>query len=67
MQHMNALSRLAGEIDEPLRRQQRGGLVAPHRMRARIALDTQISAIVETVFVFGVKRRAAADCLENLS
>ena len=67
MQHMNPLSSLAGEIDQPLRRQQRGGLVAPHRMRARIALDAQSLAIVETVLVLGVKRRTAADHLEDFS
>ena len=44
---------------------QRRGLVAPHRMRTRIALDAQALAIVEAVFVLGMKRGAAFDHLKN--
>ena len=62
---MDALSGLVREIDQPLRRHQRRGLVAPHRMRARIALDAQRLALVEAVFVLGMKRGAAPDHLEN--
>ena len=62
---MNALSGFVRERDQPLRRHQRRGLVAPHRMRARIALDAQILAIVEAILVLGMKRGAALDHLEN--
>ena len=65
MQHVNALSGFMGEIDQTLGRHQRGGLVAPHRMRTRIAFDAQILALVETVLVLGVKRGAAPDHLKN--
>ena len=65
MQHVNALAGLTRELDQPLRRHQRRGLVAPHRMRARIALDAQLLALVEAVFVLGMKGGAAADHLEN--
>jgi hypothetical protein len=34
-------------------------------MRARIAFDTQMLALVEAKFVFGMKRGAAADHVEN--
>ncbi len=61
MQDVDALAGFAGELDQALRRHQRRGLVAPHRMRARIALDAQILALVEPVFVLGVKRGAALD------
>ena len=62
---MDALAGLARERDQPLRRQQRRGLVAPHRVRARVALDAQRLALVEAVFVLGVERGAAADHLED--
>ena len=65
MQHVDALAGLAREIDQPLGRHQRRGLVAPHRMRARIALDAERLALVEAVFVLGMKRGAAPDHLEN--
>ena len=65
MQHVDALSGLARQIDQPLRRHQRRGLVAPHRMRARIALDAQRLALVEAIFVLGMKGGAATDHLEN--
>ena len=61
---MDALSRLARELDQPLGRHQRRGLVAPDRMRARIALDPQTLAVVEAVFVLRVKGSAAPDHLE---
>ena len=65
VQHVDALAGLARELDQPLRRDQRRGLVPPHRMRARVAFDTQRLAVVEAVFVLGVERRAAADHLED--
>ena len=65
VQHVNALSGLVRELDQPLRRHQRRGLVAPDRMRARIALDAQRLALVEAVFVLGMKRGAAPDHLED--
>ena len=65
VQHVDAFSGLAREIDQPLRRHQRRGLVAPDRMRARVALDAERLALVEAVFVLGVERGAAADHLED--
>ncbi len=65
VQHVDALAGLVRELDQALRRHQRRGLVAPHRMRARIALDAQRLAVVEAVFVLGVERGAAADHLED--
>jgi hypothetical protein len=65
VQDVDALSRFAREIDQPLGRHQRGPLVAPYRMRARIALDADRLALVEAVFVLGVKGGAAADHLED--
>ena len=44
---------------------QRGGGVAPDRMRARIAFDAQIHALAQAVFVLGMERGAAADRLEH--
>ncbi len=64
VQDVDALSRLAREIDQPLGRHQRRGLVAPHRMRARIALDAERLALVEAVFILGMERGAATDHLE---
>ena len=65
VQDVDAFSRLARKIDQPLRRHQRRGLVAPHRMRARIALDAERLALVEAIFVLGMKGGAAADHLED--
>ncbi len=64
MQHVNSFPGFMGELDQTLRRHQRRGLVAPHRMRTRIALDAQALAVIETIFVLGMKRGAAADHLE---
>src|SRR6185312_3139213 len=55
VQNMDALARLAGELDQALGRHQRRGLVAPDGMRARIALDAEPLAVVEAVFVLRVK------------
>ena len=65
VQHVNALAGLMRELDQPLGRHQRRGLVAPHRMRTRIALDAQSLALVEAVFVLGMKRGAAVDHLKD--
>ena len=65
MQHMDALAGLARERDQALRAHQRGGRVAPHRVRARVALDAQVHALAQAVFVLGMERRAAADRLEH--
>ncbi|MGY3293714.1 hypothetical protein ACVWWP_006781 [Bradyrhizobium sp. LM3.6] len=62
---MDALARLVRELDQALRRHQRRGLVAPHRMRARITLDAQRFAVVEAVLVLGVERGTAADHLKD--
>ncbi len=65
MQHVDALAGFMRQLDQPLRRQQCRGLVAPYRMRARIALDAQRLAVVETVLVLGMERGAALDHLED--
>ena len=65
MQHVNAFSGFMGELDQALRRHQRRGLVAPHRVRARIALDAQVLALVEPILVLGMKRGAALDHLKD--
>ncbi len=65
VQHVNAFSSLARQVDQPLRRHQRRGLVAPHRVRARVALDAMPLAVVEAILVLGVKGGAAADHLED--
>ena len=65
MQHVNALAGFMGELDQALGRHQRRGLVAPHRMRTRIALDAQPLAVVETILVLGMKRGAAPDHLKD--
>ena len=46
VQHMHALAGLARQPDQPLRAAERGNLVAPDRMRARIAVDAQMLALV---------------------
>jgi hypothetical protein len=65
MQHVNAFSGFMGELDQTLGGHQRSGLVAPHRVRARIAYDAQIFSIVEPVLVLGVKSGATPDHLKN--
>ena len=65
MQDVDALAGLARKLDEPLRAHQRGGGVAPHRMRTGIALDAQVHALAQPVFVLGMKRGAAANGLEH--
>ena len=67
VQHMHALAGLAREPDQALRAHQRGGRVAPDRMRARIALDAQVHALAQPVLVLGMERGAAADRLEHLA
>ena len=65
MQHVNAFSGFMSELDQTLRRHQRGGLVPPHRVRTRIAPDAQIFTVVEPVLVLGVKCGATPDHLKN--
>src|SRR5258708_2038257 len=65
MQHMDAFPGFMREFYQPPRRHQRRGLVSPHWMRARVALDTQSLAIVEAIFVLGMKRGPAFYHLEN--
>ena len=65
MQHVDTLSALAGKLDQAFRRHQRRGLVTPERMRAGVALDAQSLAIVEPVFVLGMKCGAPPDHLED--
>ena len=67
MQHMDALAGLARQPHQALRAHQRGGGVAPHRMRSRIALDAQVHALAQTVFVLGMERGAAADRFEDIA
>ena len=59
VQHMNPLAGLTCGLHQALRRDHRGGLVAPHRMRARIVLDAKALALVQPRLVLGMKRRAA--------
>src|SRR5258708_22565462 len=65
VQYVNTFSRFTGEFYESLRRHQRRGLVAPYRMRAWIAFDAQVLAVVEAVFVLGMKRGAAVGHFKN--
>jgi len=65
MQHVNPFSGFMGELDQALRRHQRRDLVAPYRMRTRIALDPHSLAVVEAVLVLGMKGGAAPDHLED--
>ena len=65
VQHVDTLAGLARKVDQPLGRHQRRGLVAPYRMRARVALDAERLALIEAIFVLGVERGAAADHLED--
>ena len=58
MQHMHALAGLVRPRDQALGTHQRGGGIAPHRVRTRIAFDAQIFSIVEPVLVLGVKSGA---------
>ena len=67
MQHMNAFSGFMREFDEALGRRQRRGLVAPNRMRARIAIYAQVFAVVEAILVLGMKRGTTPDHFKNPS
>ena len=67
VQHMNAFSRLARELDQALRAHEGGGGIAPDRMRARIAFDAQVHALAQTVLVLGVEGGAPADRLEHVA
>ena len=65
MQDMHLRARLAGKANEPLGRAQSRDLVAPDRMRGRIARDPQGLALIQARLVLAVERRAAAGLLEN--
>ncbi len=67
VQHVHALAGLAREPHQALRASQCRRFVAPDRMRARIALDAQVLALVEAVFVLGMERGAPADRLEDVA
>src|SRR5262245_61478097 len=67
VQNMDALAGLAREANETLRAGQRSHVVAPDRMRARIARHAQVLALIEPVLVFGVKRGAAPNDLEDVA
>ena len=62
---MHLRARLAGEADEALGRAQRGDLVAPDRMRRRVAGDAQRLALVEPRLVLAVEGGAAAGLLQD--
>jgi hypothetical protein len=64
---MNTLAGLAREPNETLRAGQRRNVVAPDRMRSRIARHTQMLALVQTILIFGVKRGAAPDHLKDVA
>ncbi len=67
VQYVDALAGLAGEANQSLRAHQRRSGVAPHRMRAGIALDPQVHALAQPVFVLGVECGAAANRLQNIA
>ena len=67
VQDMHALAGLARQPDEPLRAAECGNFIAPDRMRARIALDAQVLALVEPVLVLGMERGAPPDHGENVA
>ena len=67
VQHVHALAGLTRQPDETLGALQRRDLVAPDRVRARIAFDAQSLALVEPVFVLGVERGAPPDRLEDVA
>src|SRR6266508_855320 len=64
---MNTLTRFARESNEALRAGQRRNVVAPDRMRSRIARHAQVLALVQAILVLGVKRRTAPDYLEDVA
>ena len=65
MQDMHLRTRLAGETNKPLGRTQSRDLVAPDRMRGRIAGDPQGLALIQARLVLAVERRAPAGLLED--
>src|SRR5206468_11825426 len=67
VQNMDTLAGLAREANEALRAGQRRYIVAPDRMRARIAVHTQVLALIESVLVLGVKGGAAPDDFEDVA
>ena len=67
VQHVHALAGLAREPNQPLRAAERGNLVAPDRMRARIAGDAQMLALLEPVFVLAMEGGAPADRFEDVA
>ena len=67
VQHVDALAGFAGEPDQALRAHQCRGGVTPHRVRTGIALDPQVHALAQPVFVLGMECSAAADRLQDLA
>ena len=65
VQNMHLRPRLARQPNEALGRAQGGDLVAPDRMRRRVAGDAQGFALVEARLVLAVEGGAAADLLED--
>ena len=65
VQHVDALAGLTGERNQTLRAHQRGGGIAPDWVRARIALDAQVHALAQAIFVLGMEGGAAADVLQH--
>ena len=59
MQHMHLRARLARKADEPFGRAQSRDLVAPDRMRGRIARDPHGLALIQARLVFAMEGRAA--------
>ena len=58
VQHVDARAGLAGDAHQPLGGAQRRGLVAPDRMRGRIALGAAAAALDQARLVLGVERDA---------
>src|SRR5262245_8278021 len=67
VQNMDALTGLVRESDKALRAGQRRHIIAPDRMRARIALHTQVLALAQSVLILGVERGTAPDDPEDIA
>src|SRR5215510_3368848 len=67
VENVDTLAGLACEADEALRAGQRRHIVAPDRMRARIALHTQMLARIQSVLILGVERGTTPDDLEDVA
>jgi hypothetical protein len=67
VQHVHAPPGLAREPHQALGTGERGDIIAPERVRTRVALDAQMFAFVHPVFVLGMERGATPDDLEDVA